>query len=180
MIMKTIYLLLGSSGVGKTTLGNYLKQMGIPELISTTTRPPRKGEVHGENYYFVTPKEFIDTPMVEFTPYDASGFVYGTSQAEIDRVSSFSDVCFAIVDKIGVEQYREKFEDKVKVIYIYAPPIILMDRMTKRGDPMEKINQRIRHAVSTRENENIKLADFCIVNKDLDSAVRQLWAIVGV
>ena len=178
--MQTIYLLVGSSGSGKSTLGRYIKQMGIPELISTTTRPPRKGEVEGENYYFVTPEEFTRIPMVEFTPYDSNGYVYGTSQAEIDRVSSFSDTCFAIVDREGVKQYRERFGPIVKVIYIYAPPLELKERMIKRGDPIAKVRQRIRHAIASGESDNIKLADYCIINKDLESAVKQLEAIVGI
>lgn len=178
--MQTIFLLVGSSGSGKSTLGRHIKQMGVPELISHTTRPMRSGEVEGENYYFVTPEVFANIPMVEFTPYDSSGYVYGTSQAEIDRVSSFSDVCFAIVDKIGVEQYRERFGDKVKVIYIYANPLELRERMIKRGDSWENIRQRILYSFASRESGNIDLADYCIINKDLESAVKQLEAIVRI
>lgn len=42
--MKKIFILVGPSGSGKDTLGSFLIQEGIPELISHTTREMRKGE----------------------------------------------------------------------------------------------------------------------------------------
>lgn len=53
-----ILMLVGPSGSGKSTLASKLKPYGIPEIISTTTRPPRPGEVSGTHYHFISDNQF--------------------------------------------------------------------------------------------------------------------------
>ena len=51
-----IFVVSGASGSGKTTLVRAL-QANDPALrfsVSYTTRPPRPGEVHGQDYFFVS------------------------------------------------------------------------------------------------------------------------------
>lgn len=172
-----IYLLVGPSGSGKSTLGSCLRDMDIKELISHSTRPMRKGEVLGNPYYFVTREQFKTVPMVEETEYN--GNLYGTSLAEVAWVMGKYKDCFAIVDAHGVKAFREVYGELVKVIYIYAPSEVLIDRMRVRGDSEKQITSRIVHALATGEMSNLSIADYCIINKDLDDAVRQLKAIVG-
>ena len=55
-----LYIISGASGVGKSTV---LKMVmaARPELqfsVSATTRPPRPGEEHGVQYYFVSTDQF--------------------------------------------------------------------------------------------------------------------------
>ena len=53
--MKPIIIaIVGASGSGKTHLSKFLhKEMNIPMIVSTTTRPQRPGEIEGEDYFFV-------------------------------------------------------------------------------------------------------------------------------
>lgn len=171
-----IYLLLGPSGSGKTTLASCLRDLNVPELISHTTREPRKGEVEGITYYYVSRLQFEAIPMIETTEYN--GQLYGTSLAEINRVMKSNKDSFAIVDSVGVKQYRQAYGEQVKVIYVYAPASELIKRMEARGDNAEVIAQRIQHALATGEMDNLGIADYCIVNKDLRESIRQLIAIV--
>lgn len=58
---KRFFLVLGPSGVGKTTLVRCLRAR-LPWLyhpVSYTTRPPRAGEMEGEDYHFVQVDEFL-------------------------------------------------------------------------------------------------------------------------
>jgi guanylate kinase len=171
-----IYLLLGPSGSGKTTLSQHLKEMGIPELISHSTRQPRSGESEGSPYYFVTREQFGNIPMIESTEYN--GQLYGTSIAEIERVLSSGGSAFTVVDKHGCEEFKRLYGDLVKIIYVYAPAKLLADRMRARGDSEDAIADRIRFAIKSGEFDNIEIADYCIVNKDLQASIRQLKAIV--
>lgn len=173
----TIYLIIGPSGAGKTTLAQYLKVFGVPELISHTTRQPRPGEIDGHTYYFVTQEQFDSIEMIESTVYNDNS--YGTSKAEVERVLSSSGSAFAIVDKTGVEQFKAIYGDSVKVIYIYVPVKLAAERMRARGDSEDAIADRIRHAFRSGEFDNLGIADYCIVNKDLGVSLRQLKAIVG-
>lgn len=171
-----IYLLLGPSGSGKSTLGSCLRDMGIPELISHSTRPMREGESEGNPYHFVTREQFEQIPMVEYTKY--AGNLYGTSKAEVERVLSRGSSAFVIVDRHGVEAFKELYGYLVRVIYVYAPTSVLWQRMEDRGDSIQSIRERLKHAVMTGETNNFNIADYCILNKDLDASIRQLKAII--
>lgn len=172
-----MYLLLGPSGSGKSTLGSSLRDMNVPELISHSTRQPRKGESEMNPYYFVTREQFEQIPMIESTEYNFN--LYGTSIAEVERVLSFNGSAFAIMDKHGIEQMRALYGKQVKVIYVYVPVKLAVERMRARGDSEDDIADRIRHAFRSGEFDNLDIADYCIVNKELDESLRQLKAIVG-
>ena len=56
-----IIVIVAPSGTGKSTLIERLQQE-TPELkwsVSYTTRPIREGEIHGEDYFFISKEEFI-------------------------------------------------------------------------------------------------------------------------
>lgn len=178
---KNIYLLLGPSGSGKSTLAEHLKEIGIPEVKSHTTRSIRPGEVpadQGGTYHFVTEEEFKKIEMIEETNYN--GNLYGTSKQEADLWVNSSSKCFAIVDAHGVEQFRAIYGDLCKVIYIYLPLLELIERMKARGDSREDISKRVVHALLTGEMENFDIADYVIVNRDLAESKRQLRFAVGL
>lgn len=79
-----ILAICGQSAAGKDTLLQEILKLNSPdihEIISCTTRPPREGEVHGKNYYFLTHEEFADKiengKMLEATVF--RDWCYGTS-----------------------------------------------------------------------------------------------------
>ena len=81
----------GPSGGGKGTVVRRMREM-LPEIgfsVSATTRPPRTGEVDGEDYYFITREKFTAMigggEMLEHTEY--CGNFYGTPRAEVERVT---------------------------------------------------------------------------------------------
>ena len=76
-----IYIVMGPSGSGKTLVGEYLKEKGMKELVSHTTRLPRPGEVQGVSYHFVDEVTFQQTKKVEASAY--SGYWYGVSEKEV-------------------------------------------------------------------------------------------------
>ena len=87
-----LFVISGPSGSGKGTLINrYLKENSDIEIaISATTRAPRKGEVHGKDYYFISEKEFNDHisngDFIEFC--DVHKHKYGTLKQELERISN--------------------------------------------------------------------------------------------
>lgn len=173
-----IYLLLGPSGSGKDTLAAFLEQWGIPKLISHTTRQPRKGEVEGKDYYFVSRQQFEAVSMIESTEY--SDNLYGTAQSEVDRVLSSGGSAYAIIDKPGVYSFKAIYGDQCKVIYVWLPLVWLVDRLQKRGDSEGEIRKRVKHAIATGEMENFGIADYIIVNRDLEESKKLLRFYVGV
>ena len=176
-----IYLLLGPSGSGKSTLAEHLKQHGIPEIKSHTTRSIRPGEVpadQGGTYHFVTKEEFRTIEFIEKTQYN--GNWYGTSKQEADKWVNTYPKCFAIVDSHGAEQFKAIYgEELVRVIYVHVSPQMAAERMRTRGDDEDAIVDRIRHGFRNGEFDNYEIADHLIRNRNLDESKRQLRLITG-
>ncbi len=54
-----LFVLSAPSGAGKTTLTMSLRQKpDFVYAVSCTTRAPRRGEVHGEDYFFLSEEDF--------------------------------------------------------------------------------------------------------------------------
>lgn len=175
---KKIFILVGASGSGKTTLGGFLKDMGIPELVSHTTRPMRDGEVEGVSYYFVSKGEFDKTDKIEYSEY--AGNYYCLSKKETMDKLSKNKAVFAITDINGMTQIKEKYPNFVVPIYISIEKTeTIEERMSKRGDKAENIKKRIQNAIENDEFSNYKYCKYIIDNNgDLENAVTQLIKIV--
>ena len=67
------------SGAGKTTLCTRLRQEfgQLRFSVSYTTRPPRPGETHGREYFFVDPADF--TEMVARDEFAEYALVHGNN-----------------------------------------------------------------------------------------------------
>lgn len=80
--------LSGHSGAGKTRLVNALPQYGIncPKVLRYTSRPARKNEVHGEDYYFLSRSLIESLPEKDFLVGPVRNMVqaFDLRQLEID------------------------------------------------------------------------------------------------
>ena len=87
--MSKLFVISGSSGVGKgTVIKEFLKRNPEFKLsVSCTTRKPREGEIHGENYFFLTREEFqACIERGEFLEWaEFSGNMYGTQRPYIEE-----------------------------------------------------------------------------------------------
>lgn len=177
---KKIYILMGGSGAGKTTLGEHLKEMGLPEMVSHSTgRGMRKGEVEGVTYYFVTKEEYDQIEKIEWTEYPKdSGKFYCLSKKEVETKLEKQGKVFAITDVNGVRQIKEKYPNETEVIYIHIPFEKMAERMRARGDSEEAIQERLFQAKVTGELQNHKYADHIIENIDLEESKKKIRDIV--
>ena len=57
---KTIFILSGPAGVGKTTFWHKISHRvpHIAKIITTTSREMRSGEINGVDYYFLSRADF--------------------------------------------------------------------------------------------------------------------------
>ena len=163
--MKKIFILVGPSGSGKTTLGRYLESLGIPELISHTTRKPRKGEIEGKTYYFINKKEFDKIEKIEYSEY--AGNYYCLSKKEIDNKLNQYNTVFAITDIHGMRQVKKQYPEETISIFIEVTMDEMIDRMLQRGDNEDNIAKRMSNAVLNNELENGKYCDYIVRNDKL-------------
>lgn len=177
-------VLYGPSGAGKTKFGNILRELGITKLVSDTTREIRyhEGEIDGVSYNFKTKDEFLQNveneKMVEYSSY--CGNLYGLSKNEVFNKLQNNDIVFAVVESNGVINLKKTFGDLIIPIFVYIPKNILKERLNNRGDSKLDINERLNNFEENNELEDIKYADFCIINKDLETSISQLKNIINI
>ena len=180
---RGLLLILSSpSGAGKTTLSRAIleRDADIELSVSVTTRPPRPGEVDGEDYTFIEEPAFqrmIDEgSLLEHAR--VFGNYYGTPRDAVERaVAAGRDVLFD-VDWQGTQQLRENAERDLISIFILPPSTKELERrlQSRAQDPQDVVRKRMAKASS--EMSHWAEYDYIIVNVDVDESVAQAQAIL--
>ncbi|MBK5274269.1 MAG: guanylate kinase [Desulfuromonadales bacterium] len=176
-----ILIISAPSGAGKTTLCNGLLQRfpNMKESISYTTRIPRAGEVHGQDYFFVSRPEF--QRMVDEDAFaewaEVHGNLYGTALATIEEARKNGLDLVLDIDCQGARRLKEQIE---RCVYIFILPPS-MDELRRRlenrsSDAQDVIDRRIERAAA--EIREARWYDYIIINDNLESAFEELSAIV--
>ena len=176
----TLFIICAPSGAGKSSLVRELVD-SVPDLtvsISHTTRPPRTGEKHGVDYFFVGEDEF-QTLLEQNTFLEHAAVfdhLYGTSNAWVQgQLADGKDIILEI-DWQGAQQVRSIITDTVN-IFILPPSLeALEDRLKGRGDDDRNIRRRMQDAVS--EIEHYGEFDYLVVNHFFNRTLKQLSAII--
>ncbi|MGI9338442.1 MAG: guanylate kinase [Gammaproteobacteria bacterium] len=175
-----LIVLAAPSGTGKSTIVGRLRDSGAVMLsISHTTRPPRAGERHGEQYFFTGEEEFESMrergAFLEWARVHDN--YYGTSaQWVLDQLACGKKVLLEI-DCQGARQVR----GKIPFVGIFvSPPSMdeLRRRLQKRGsDSAADIVRRL--AAAEAEMRSRDEFDHVIINDDLDTAVQKISGIIA-
>lgn len=139
----THLVLVGPMGSGKSTLANVLaRDYDFRYWPSFTTRPPRKGEINGEDYIFVTDEEFVQyadaddvTAIREYFTKEGT-WLYGFPLRDLPDTDTVS-----IVDPQGLFALHGQLPD-LFAVYLDPPEDIRRYRVIVRGDDPEEIDRR--------------------------------------
>lgn len=177
-----LVVLSGPSGVGKGTVRKALFDLEGHDLVystSMTTRPPRNGEIEGEDYYFVSKEEFERRikadAFLEWAEF--VGHYYGTPKDKIDEELKRGKEVVLEIEVQGALQVREKAPDGV-FIFI-APPNkeALYRRLLRRGtESTDTIQKRMDKA--EREFPLAHKYDYIVVNDEVTNAADRVLAII--
>src|SRR3990167_8296690 len=106
-----LFVISASSGTGKTTLARELlkEDKNLVQSISYTTRPPRVNEHNGEDYFFVTKKEFFDKKNRRGFLEHANvfGHYYGTPKKEVDEHLKRGRDVLLLIDVQGAKKVKK-------------------------------------------------------------------------
>ncbi|MBN2539732.1 MAG: guanylate kinase [Deltaproteobacteria bacterium] len=162
------------SGAGKTTICKGLMD-GFPDLhfsVSCTTRPPRKGERDGEDYHFISVKDFkrrIENG--EFVEWEEIyGHFYGTSKKDIETLIQRGDDVILDIDTKGARNVKAKYPGGVFVFIMPPSAEILRERLKKRGSETEDII-KMRFARAMEEIRENEWYDYVIFNDIISDSV---------
>ncbi len=180
---RGLLLVLSSpSGAGKSTLSRLLleKDDNISLSVSSTTRPPRPGEVDGKDYNFLS-QEAFDT-LVEKDGFLEHATVfeysYGTPSAPVEEaIKQGKDVLFDI-DWQGTQQLNEKAgADLVRVFILPPSKDELEKRLKSRAQDTDEVVAK-RMAKANSEISHWAEYDYVIINDDLERAETELFTIL--
>jgi guanylate kinase len=180
--VKPFPLVLSSpSGGGKTTIAKALvaARDDVGYSISATTRPPRRGEVDGKDYFFLSRDEFerrvAAGDFVEWAEY--SGHRYGTLKEQVRSALDGGRHVVLDIEVVGARAMKAAFPDAVLVFVV--PPSA--DELWKRiggteGDRAPTLLKRLHRAVE--ELREAGQYDYVVVNADRTEAVAEVAAIL--
>ncbi len=140
MIKPTILAIVGPSGSGKTSVAEYLKsELGIPVIVSYTTRPIRDGEVDGIDHHFVSESDMPDRrDMLAYTKF--GGYHYWSQTSQVPT----SGTCSYVIDEKGLLKLWENFDTQYRII----PILIKRDeetlKKTVHSDRLKRDKTRIK------------------------------------
>ena len=184
MRKKTKLIILSApSGAGKTTLVHHLMKE-VPNLafsISATSRKPRKGEVNGKDYYFISAEEFKkkirEGAFVEWEEVYENQF-YGTLIAEVERLRKEGKHVVFDVDVKGGLSIKRLYGNDALAVFIKPPSMqVLEQRLRKRStEDEESLKKRLARAEEELSFES--RFDVTLINDDLEKAKIEIVEVV--
>ena len=179
--MTNLFVISGSSGVGKgTVIKEFLKKHPEFKLsISCTTRKIRNGEVHGENYFFLSREEFNkcieNDDFLEWEEF--SDNLYGTKKSFVNECIKNGQNLILEIDTKGALKVKKIMPESV-LIFI-APPSIEELELRLRGRHTETETAIAKRLASIKlEMENSKKFEHIVINDKVENAVKSLENIM--
>ncbi len=188
---SVLLVLAGPAGSGKSTLCDRLvaEDPSFSRVVTTTTRPPRPGEVNGVHYHFFSPDEFerrvAAGEFLEWAQVHGQDRrrQYGTLAASVlDPLRAGRNLVMS-VDVQGVESFRRAaranalLAQRMTTVFIVVDHDRLVARMRDRAQDNEaEIAGRMRTA--ERELQEAPKFDFRIESRTRDEDFAALRAIV--
>lgn len=138
MIKKPIVITVsGPSTSGKTTFASLFIPLGYKEIVSTTTRPIRTGEIDGVNYHFVDNNAFENMIKNEdlIEHIQVGKYYYGVSKNAINDVIENGHPAVLVVEPNGANEVAKFCNEKsitLHKVFINNPLEILIKRLEDR------------------------------------------------
>ncbi|MGQ9492731.1 MAG: guanylate kinase [Anaerolineae bacterium] len=173
----------GPSGVGKDSVIKRMRELNYPFhfVITTTTRPPRRGEIHGVDYFFLSEEEFVQ--LMQKGEFLEHAWVYGeykgVPKEQVRRALASGQDVIMRLDVQGAATVRRLVPDAVLIFLLPGSEEELLNRLRKRGTESNEALQR-RLATLREEMKRITEFDYVVVNREgqLDLAVERIVAII--
>ena len=183
---KKLICICGKAATGKDVLINMVsKELGIPILVSHTSRPMRTNEIQDESYHFISPEEFNqllnNDKMLEHTTYNIKSenriYHYGLCKDEVDKYP----FALVILNPHGIQQVlQSKYKDHLETILVDCDDRTRLIRYLQR-DKNTNVNECIDrfHRDKKDFDDGDLYTDYIVFNDSiLDKAYQQLKNIV--
>lgn len=179
---RAVTVLAGPTSVGKSTLSRHIRTH-YPQVhfsVSATTRAPRPGEVHGEDYFFIDREEFDrlieDDAFLEWATVHQK-HRYGTLRSTVEQALAADKRVLLEIDLQGARQVRRALPD-AQFVFL-APPTWedLVSRLIGRGTESEEEQQRRLRTAKTELAAEPEF-DVTMINDSISRAAAELVDLV--
>ena len=179
--MGQLVVVSGPSGSGKDTILNEIFKMD-PDIIpsvSATTRPPRRGEINGVNYYFMSVEEFEERikrdEFLEYVQYGDN--YYGTLKPQLEEKLKTGKTVVLIIDVRGAVNVRKVYPT-AKTIFILPPTESELEKRLRCRESETETSLLKRLEVAKDEIKRVNEYDYAVVNDELEKAVEKVYNII--
>ncbi|MDD2565550.1 MAG: guanylate kinase [Candidatus Gracilibacteria bacterium] len=182
---KTLIILSGCSGVGKNAVWKYIKEnskLNLEKVTTTTSRPIRKGETHGKEYYFISKEEFetliSNNQLIEFATIHTN--YYGSTLKSLENASKKDIIPVYEVDFRGLKFFQETLKDNYEIISIFILPPSFEDlekRLLTRGTETSEVI-KIRIETAKKELEEVDIYDHRVINDNIERVGEEILDII--
>lgn len=181
---RRLVIISGPSGAGKSTVvRRLLDECDVPLYlsISATTRPPRPGEIHGRDYYFLTPDEFARRrqagEFLECKEVFGRGDWYGTLRSEVEKGINQGKFVILEIDVQGAMTLLEQFPQAITIFLHPGSLEQLERRLRQRGTESEEA-LACRLEVARQEMAYLPRYRYEVINHSVDQAVQQICQLL--
>lgn len=177
-----LIVLTGPSGSGKSTILRdvFAADARLAFSVSCTTRPPRPGEVEGQDYYFVSNERFDE--LVQEDAFAEWAHVhtrrYGTRHDEIARLRTLGhDVVFDI-DTVGAFNIRRRYPEAL-LVFILPPSLAILEARLRGRQTESEEMVAVRLDNARREIAQASAFDYLVINDEVGAAASAVSAIIA-
>lgn len=176
-----LIVLSGPSCAGKGTVCKIVCKHN-PEIrlsISETTRAPREGEIHGQDYFFLSKEEvqerILKNKYLEYaTVYEN---YYGTPKDYVEELLNSGYDVILEIDIQGAAKVRANYKEGI-YIFIVPPSMQELRRRIKERGTESKEQMEMRLNCAYDEMKNASDYSYIVINEDKNKAAYQVESII--
>ncbi len=145
-----------------------------------TTRPPRLGERHGRDYFFVSEDEFQkiirENGFVEWAV--VHNHHYGTPRAKLEEWLSAGKFVIMDLDVQGGLNVKKIYGERAILVFIKPPSMESLQSRLRGRNTESPADIDVRLQAAKLEMTMAEQYDYTIINNDLEDTVKQVTAII--
>ena len=182
-----VIVISGPSGSGKSTVIDALCKSDetLRFSISATTRKPRRGEVDGIDYHFLSKAEFENNiqqdNFLEWAEY--GGNFYGTLKSEIVAAREAEKDTILEIEVKGALQIQSQDLSPARSLFIFIipPSFATLEKRLRRRKTESETERNKRLAIAKSEILEIAHFNYWVSNPEnaIQDAVQQIQAIIA-
>lgn len=180
--MSNVFIIVGPSGVGKTTILNRLLHRYGDRLfhpLTYTTRKKRPGESHGVDMYFITETEWHSGHSQYCATGRINGAMYATKSSDVRDALAQGKRVIILLDANGTEEFLTHFPGSIVVALLPEKRGSLDKHLLKRWPEKGPLFDERVKGINREIIEISRLPiDYTIASDSLDDIDRTLEALV--